>query len=282
MELIFLSALCSVGVSILLKWLKTHGLDPKQMVVWNYVSASVLCFLWFKPDFSQLSAQHTPWWLIIILGVLLPSIFLCLSKALHTAGIVKTELAQRLSVILSLCAAYVFFQEILNSLKIAGIILGLLAIFCIFQSKSEQQNIQKNSIWTLLAVWFGYALVDILLKYTSSLGFSFPLVLNLVFITAFVLSLIYVYFYKKQKINIQNVGAGLVLGSLNFANIALYIKAHMMLQHSPAIVFAGMNILVVLFGVASGLILFKESIKPLTLAGIGFGLFSLLCLAQAM
>jgi hypothetical protein len=34
----------------------------------------------------------------------------------------------------------------------------------------------------LIGVWFGYALVDILLKYTSSLGLQFSVTLNLIFI----------------------------------------------------------------------------------------------------
>ena len=57
----------------------------------------------------------------------------------------------------------------------------------------------------------------------------------------------------------KNILAGSGLGLLNFCNIALYIKAHMLLKDSPAIVFAGMNILVVLLGVMSGLLYFKEN-----------------------
>ena len=49
-----------------------------------------------------------------------------------------------------------------------------------------------------MSVWFGYAAVDILLKYTSSLGLQFTLTLNLIFITAFVLSIIYLIFQKIQ------------------------------------------------------------------------------------
>jgi hypothetical protein len=46
---------------------------------------------------------------------ILPSIFLCLAKSLQFAGILKTEIAQRLSVILSLLAAYLYFQNNLAS-----------------------------------------------------------------------------------------------------------------------------------------------------------------------
>ena len=49
-----------------------------QMIAWNYASASLLCYLWFKPDIQHISIQHTPWWLIAALGVILPSIFYAL------------------------------------------------------------------------------------------------------------------------------------------------------------------------------------------------------------
>ncbi len=82
--------------------------------------------------------------------------------------------------------------------------------------------------------------------------------------------------------SMQNISAGLILGALNFANIALYVKAHMLLKDSPAVVFAGMNILVVLFGVISGVLFFKEKLKSTTTIGLGLALLSVLCLAYAM
>jgi drug/metabolite transporter (DMT)-like permease len=72
------------------------------------------------------------------LGFLLPSVFLFLAKSLQYAGIVKTEMAQRLSVILSLLAAYFIFQEHFNQLKIVGIGLGLAAVMCIILAKASK------------------------------------------------------------------------------------------------------------------------------------------------
>jgi len=74
----------------------------------------------------------------------------------------------------------------------------------------------------------------------------------------------------------------LALGILNFANIALYVKAHILLKDSPAIVFAGMNILVVLFGVIAGLLIFKEKLKVITALGLVLGLAGVVCLALAI
>lgn len=283
MELIFAAALCSVLVSILLKFCRAKGFDAFQMIAWNYAIASILSFLWFKPDLAHISIANTPWWLIILLGIILPMIFLCLSKSLQATGILKTEIAQRLSVVLSLLAAYFLFQEQFNQLKIIGIILGVAAVLCVlFSNTATSKSILSNTgTFYLLSVWIGYALVDILLKYTTSLGLQFPVTLNLMFICAFLISITYL-LIKKVNWTTSNLLAGLLLGCLNFANIALYVKAHILLKDSPAIVFAGMNILVVLLGVVAGLLIFKEKLKGLTMLGLFLGFAGVICLAMAL
>ena len=285
MELILAAACCSVIVSILLKLAKAQGFDALQMIVWNYASASVLCFLWFKPDLQHISIIDRPWWLIIALGILLPSVFLCLAKSLQYAGIVKTEIAQRLSVVLSLLAAFFIFQEQFNTLKTIGIVLGILAVLSLLFSHQQDktgQSSTKQAMLYLALVWFGYAFIDVLLKYTTGLGVQFAVALNLMFIFAFILSLAYIVMTTKTLGNRKNILAGMGLGLLNFANIALYVKAHMLLKDTPAIVFAGMNILVVLFGALSGLIIFKEKLTPTTALGLALGLASVICLAYAI
>ncbi|MND47834.1 EamA-like transporter family protein [compost metagenome] len=285
MELILAAACCSVIVSILLKLAKAQGFDALHMIVWNYASASVLCFLWFKPDLQHISIINMPWWLIIALGLLLPSVFLCLAKSLQYAGIVKTEIAQRLSVVLSLLAAFFIFQEQFNTLKIIGIVLGVFAVLSLLFSHQQDktgQSSTKQAMLYLALVWFGYALIDVLLKYTTGLGLQFAVALNLMFICAFILSLAYIAMTTKTIGNRKNILAGMGLGLLNFANIALYVKAHMLLKDTPAIVFAGMNILVVVFGALSGLIIFKEKLTPMTALGLTLGLASVICLGYAI
>lgn len=283
MELIFSAALCSVLVSIFLKISKSKGLDPLQMIAWNYLAASVLCFFWFKPNLTTITISETPWWLIVVLGVCLPSIFFLLAKSLATAGILKTEVAQRLSIILSLIAAYFLFNESFSPLKMMGIAIGLVAVFIIvfMKSGSAASSNSSKATLSLLGVWFGYALIDILLKYTTSLGLQFSVSLNLMFIFAFILSMGYLAL-RNTKWSKENLLAGLSLGILNFANIALYVKAHMLLKDSPAVVFAGMNILVVVFGVIAGILIFKEKVTIGILLGLLLAVVGISCLALAI
>lgn len=282
--MIVAAACCSVLVSIVLKYLKAKGFDVFQMIAWNYLSASILCYYWFKTDITHISFNRTPWWLILVLAVLLPSIFLCLAKSLQFAGILKTEIAQRLAVILSLLAAYFIFGEQFSQIKLIGVVLGIIAILAIIIGQATEQaskGINLKSALFLFSVWAGYAAIDVLLKYSSSLGLQSAVTLNLAFIGAFILSIAYIAITQPNW-QPKNIFTGLVLGVLNFANIALYVKAHMLFKETPAIVFAGMNILVVVLGVLSGVIFFKERLQAYTWIGLVSGIVAVLCLAKAM
>lgn len=283
MTLVFAAALCSVVVSILLKYSHSRGVNSFQMIAWNYVAATVLCSLWFKTDLNQLSVSSTPWWVIIALGLILPSIFLCLDRALKHAGVVKTEIAQRLSFLLSLMAAYFIFNEQFNALKLFGLALGLTAIFLLVvnQQRTTQKSTSPIAVYYLLLVWLGYATVDILLKYTSSLGLKFATTLQLSFICALIVSMLGLLLVKTQW-QFKAACWGLIMGGINFANIALYVRAHQTLSDSPAVVFAGMNILVVMLGTFAGVYLFKEKLKAATLIALCFAIAAVGSLALAI
>ncbi len=57
---------------------------------------------------------------------------------------------------------------------------------------------------------------------------------------------------RGARLNIRSILAGVLLGALNFGNILSYVRAHQRLPHSPAIVFASMNLGVVVVGALVG------------------------------
>lgn len=284
MFIICAAALCSVLVSILLKKFTQHGLKAIALISWNYVAATLLCFFWFKPTINFPPLSHTTWWLIILLGALLPSIFFLLSKSLTYAGLVKTEIAQRISVILSLSAAFFLFNEQFSLLKVLGIGCGLIAVGLLIWKKGlGDQAISKQAVVALLAVWGGYGLVDILLKYNSSLGSGFAMSLNLIFAIAGCMSFIFAAFtIQKAVFCPKHILAGLLLGGFNFANIALYVTAHQALKDAPSIVFATMNLSVVLLGGLVGVFFFKEKLNRNMLMSFLFAVLAIILMTKAM
>lgn len=283
MLFIVIAALFSVCVSIALKLFKQANLNIFQILSFNYVSASVLSYVWLEPQFDSMHLTQS-WGLILLLGILLPSVFWCLDRSLQYAGLIKTEIAQRLSVVLTLLVSAMIYQEHFSVLKLTGIGLGIIAVLCMLYGKKAQQVQQHSSTQiglSILSVWIGYAVIDLLLKYTSSLGLQFALTLTLIFMVAALFSFI-IAILKSVAWQRNSILAGLGLGLLNFANIAFYLKAHQWLKDSPAIVFAGMNILVVVFGIIAAVFIFKEKLNASKVLGGLLALVAVYCLMQSM
>src|ERR1700742_1370287 len=97
---IFLSICCSVVVSILLKLARRYQIDVYQAITWNYSIAILLTWIFLKPDLHNL--QSAPIYTYSLLGVLLPALFVVIAAAVRYTGIVRTEIAQRLSLFISI------------------------------------------------------------------------------------------------------------------------------------------------------------------------------------
>src|ERR1700753_1193848 len=92
---ILLSICCSVIVSILLKLAKRYQIDVLQAITWNYSMAILLTWLFLKPQITSL--QSAPFYIYSLLGFLLPTLFVVIAASVRFTGIVRTEIAQRLS-----------------------------------------------------------------------------------------------------------------------------------------------------------------------------------------
>ncbi len=271
------SVCCSVLVSVLLKLAPRQRLDMAQVVTWNYLLASVLSLVLLRPSLASLQTAHAPWLALLGLAVTLPTIFLVMARAVTRAGIVRSDVAQRLSLLLSLLAAFLVFGETANGWKLAGLGLGLLAIVGISvrpratAAAATAPGGERAWPW-LLAVWVGYALVDIMLKQVALSGTPSMAALTASFGLAFVLMLalqLWRHASGVSPLQWRNVGAGALLGLLNFGNILFYVRAHQHLPDSPAVVFAGMNIGVVVVGALVGVLAFGERTSVWNRVGLG-------------
>ncbi len=274
---ILISICCSVTVAVLLKLARRYQINIIQVVTWNYLFAILLGTLFFKPKMDDLISSPTP--IYLALGVLLPVIFWFLAAAIKNIGIVKTDIAQRLSLFMPIMAAYFLFNEQMSNLKLIGLAIGLLAILLTMIKK--QKGIQKSTNWFYaLLVFLGYGIIDILFKkiaqaqtvpYTTSLIVIFGIAF---FIS--MLALIYLYVVKKQRLSLVNFLCGGILGLFNFGNILFYLKAHQALAQNPSTVFAAMNMGVIILGSIIGITIFKESFSKMNYVGLALALGSII------
>lgn len=153
------------------------------------------------------------------------------------------------------------------------------ALFCLLWKHSGGKK--SGSAWRqaalLLGVWAGYGIIDILFKQLAKSGTAFAGNLLVAFVLAGVLMFACL-FAKSVRWRVESVVGGIFLGGLNFMNIVTYITAHQMMKDNPTLVFAGMNIGVIVLGTLSGALFFKEKINTINTAGIVLALCSIACL----
>ena len=282
MHNLIIAVLCSVAVSVLLKVARKRNIVIQQAIAFNYIVALSLSWFLLKPDFKGLEftdfiaqSENTP--IFLALGILLPSVFIIMSKAVEFAGIVRSDAAQRLSLFLPILAAFLIFHETLSQSKVVGIVLAFVGLFCLLSKPNEQSAVDFRGVLGLVGVWFGYGIIDILFKQVAKSGGAFPTTLFIAFSLAACIMFIYLLF-KRTQWNVASFVGGIILGVLNFFNILFYIKAHQNFGANPTLVFAGMNIGVICLGTITGALIFKEKISKVNWLGIIFSLCAIFCL----
>ena len=272
-----IAVLCSVAVSVLLKVLRQKNIDIRQTIVAGYPVAFLLTWFLLKPDVSGMNALGGAWAIIIALGILLPAVFIVLGRAIESVGMVATDAAQRLSLIIPIVAAFLLFGEVLTSTRIFGLLLGFLALGALIYRPQQGQisrQAKHTPVW-LFGVWAGYGVIDILFKQVAKQGAAFPLTLFVSFGLAGLLLLIYLLIMRVRWQG-NALAAGILLGALNMGNIYAYIRAHQVLSESPSIVFTGMNVGVIAVATLIGVGVFKESLNRINILGL---LLAICCVA---
>jgi len=262
------SIICSVSVGIIFKFSRQYSTILSQIVVWNYLFALLLCYLFYSPDITVVN-DSAPWAIYLTLAVLMPSIFIILATSIKHMGIVRTDAAQRLSLFIPILASWFLFGENIYILKLAGLAIGFPAILLIFSRRDESSG--KKWVYPAL-VLLGFGIVDVLFKqialvtdipYSTSLFIVFS---GALLIAAFIA--LQEVIVKKAKVTTMSFAFGMLIGIFNFGNILFYLMAHREFKENPSTVFATMNIGVIVLGSIAGILLFKEKMTKLNYVGL--------------
>ncbi len=269
----------------MLKLAKRYQVDVFQAIVWNYSAAILLSWALLRPQFGHL--KEAPIVSYVALGFLLPAVFIILGTSIKLSGIVRTEMAQRLSLLISIIAAFFIFSEQATTLKLVGIALGFVAIVLTIPRLNDNKNrpLKANAWLFLLVVFVGFGVIDILFKqiatsklisYNTSLFFVFVLAFGFSF-----LALVYQVATGKIRFSWPHIFIGWGLGIANFGNILFYLKAHRALAKAPSTVFSAMNIGLIVAAALTGFLIFKEKLSLMNKIGIVIAIIAVIIIARS-
>ncbi|MDP1801289.1 MAG: DMT family transporter [Bacteroidota bacterium] len=288
---IVLTITISVLLLLVLKAFQKYGVNSLVAIVINYITAGLTGILFLNSTISIKAIFSSDWiYICIPLGVLFISIFYLIAQTTQKISISTASVANKMSVVMPVLFSVIFLNQQLSILKIAGIVLALVAVYLSTYSSSKR-SVNAGLMWLPILVFIGSGLIDITINasnefYIKSKDES-ALFSICTFLTAFVVG-VCILFYKvsikrslnfKEVIAAKNIVGGIVLGVPNYFSIYFIFKALDSNVFQSAQLFPVLNLSNVALSAFLGWLVFKEKLSPLNLVGIVLAIVSILLIS---
>lgn len=275
---LFLSILFSTSLFIAFKLFGRFKVDMFSAIILNYLTCFILGNLYLgQSHILKFETLHQNGFVhIISTGILFIGTFFLMGTATQKVGAGMSSMASKMSVVLPVLVAVLFYQEHLSVLHIVGIILSLIAVVLI--SLKEEGGF--NFDWVLLLVFLGSGLVDTglnVLKNSNYTYFDSVKMSTLLFAGAFISGLIIIALKPSliKNLNHRSVIGGVVLGTCNFISLVVMFEGIHAFAGKTSLFFTFNNIGVVCCSAVFGLA-FKEKLSKKGKIGLGIAILAIL------
>ena len=282
MTLILFAAFSMACLFLLFKVYDKRNIPLLPTIVINYFVAfscgAVVAPPWQAGDLSLL------WIPALVLGVLFITLFYMTGVSTQRAGVAATSVASKMSLVLTVLAAVVLYDERPGTWGWAGMVLALVGMVL---SSWTSGPAGARGVWLLPALLFlGNAAIDITLNATQRnllTPATEPVLPTLIFGIAGTLGMIRLLTGRgKQQLSDPRVWiAGVILGSVNYASLYFIVGALARSGYPASSVFPLMNIGVILFGTLASIAVFGERLSRVQVWGISCSIIALALILSA-
>lgn len=270
---LLLAAISSIMIVVIFKFFDNYAINHNQAIVFNYIICVVTGCITLGEIPFELEMLSAPWMpIMILLGFLFIGGFNIVSRTVQHFGMAIASVAQRMSLGLSVTFAIWYYQEPYTFYKITGILVALSAVvFINIPSKKESisEEEPKASKWPIvypISIFFVSAIIEILLQYLHAVHKMKPPIESIVlFASSGIVGFLGLFFFR-EKIQLKNIIAGIILGIPNYFSIYFMLKALDLMDGST--VYSLCNITIVTGAALVGFFAFKERLSLLNGVGI--------------
>jgi drug/metabolite transporter (DMT)-like permease len=283
MIFLILSIIASTLTVSFFKIFERVGVNTLQGIIFNYITCAVLGnLITNETPVITTDFYNQPWFpYTLLLGFLFISIFFAIGETSQKMGVSVSMVSAKLSVVVPIVFALLFFSESLTVFQIAGIVLSLLAVYFISQ-KHNDGSTKTKYIWILPAIVFiGSGIIDTTLNFIQKRfipAVSEAYVITTVFSIAFVLGalfLTYLVVFKNEKVAFKNVYWGMFLGIPNYFSMLFLVKTLSYFPTASATIFPINNIGIVAASTLVSVLFFKEKLNTKNIIGLTFSLIAI-------
>lgn len=278
--------LSCAGLVISFKIFEKFGISSLQAIVVNYIVAAIINLSYAPGASSMMEQINEPWFIngCILGGVFIVNLII-MGLSAQKMGASVTSVASKMSLVITVVFGVLYFKEGMGTFKIIGIILALISVFFIVQINTKEIN--RKFIFLPLILFIGGGFIDSFINYNKKTFLNdgnSDLFAAVTFGVAFIgglLLLIPKVISKKEKLNIKSIGAGIILGGVNWLTIFTLLLALEIKYWDSSTIYTTINIGILLVVVSCGVLVFKEKLTKVQWMGVLLALASIVLVSIA-
>jgi drug/metabolite transporter (DMT)-like permease len=279
------SIIVSTLFGISFKVISIKKINSFQTIIINYIVAGSLGFITTKSDVTPLTVFHQSWFGVAVgLGIVFIGSLFVIAETTSKYGISVAQVANRMSVVVPITIAILYYGDNLTIFKVIGIILAIAAVYLVSHKEGGSKSSQK--FWWLfpLIIFICSGIIDSSINYAQRNLLNdtdFDAFLSTIFSTAFVFGaivLLYQLLIKKETFETRAIPAGIILGVINFGTMYCIIMALNSNIIEASSLFPINNLSILTLSTIISVLVYKEKLSRKNWIGIGLSLAAIVIL----
>lgn len=271
---IILAILCFTLILVLFKLFSRFGVDDLQALLVNYFVAGAMG-IFFNDQSLTISGVFEADWLYhaLTIGVLFITVFILLAKSTQKVGIAISTVANKMSVVIPVTAAFFLYNDSLGFVKIGGILLALAGVY-LTSTKGRKLSFDPKYLWLVVLIFLGQGMADIIFNHAQQVHVNDEEV-GIFFTTLFgaaaiggTLALIIRLIKGTTKLQFKNILWGIGVGVPNYLTLWFFFRALESGIFESSQIYPFINIGVVILSALIGFFAFKEKLGMSNWLGI--------------
>ena len=255
---LILAIMSSALVSITMRLSEKSVKNNIALLSVNYIVCLCMASVYtgFNNIYVSIEGMNKTVLLGVVNGVLYLTSFVLFQRSIKKNGVILSSLFMKLGILIPIIISILIFKEIPDFLQMIGFIIAVIAIIFMNYQKDNDNSFNYSLVILLIA----NGMTDAMSKIYEEVGNSLlsEQFLFYTFLFALILCLILTYI-KKQKITINEIKYGLIIGIPNYFSARFLLLALQSL--SAVIVYPTFSVGTVIVVAITGMIFFNEKIS---------------------
>lgn len=285
---LLLSILFSTLLVVIFKLFERLQVQTFQAIVFNYITASALGFSLTEMNISINELTHRYWFPnAVLIGILFISLFYIIALTAQQISISVASIANKMSVVIPVSAAFYLYSDTPSFIKITGIILALIGVILASLKKEESTYNIQAYLWPIL-LFIGSGFLDTYMKYTqhyyltdADTIYFIPVLFSIAAFTGIII-LFWQLALKPSKFQWKSIPAGIILGLCNYASIYFLLKSLQIPNMESSIIFSLNNVGIVITSAFVSHFIFKNYLSKNNWLGIALSVMAIISIMMSV